>query len=217
MRAILENLVIVSLSLVLERKLSFYCKLSWARSISFVFLWGLNFGEGLSEHQCYILQYTMLHCITNNLNRLVTCSAIFSDEVLHFYFFSISSGFQDVDRQKNTPWQTCDVCQAVNMPLCWHLCNCCISLYKIVGLLIVLSFRILSTWCSTTWEKADPTAAAVDWRQRPGWQHSSWGIISVVIPNAFLIPVVFAVITFLTINSFDINASVIYCSTELPL
>lgn len=94
---------------------------------------------------------------------------------------------------------------------------CCISLYKIVGLLVLLFSGILSTWCSRTWEKVDPTAAAVDWRQRPGWQHSSWGIITVVIPNAFLIPVVFAVITFLTINSFDINASVIYCSTELPL
>lgn len=65
--------------------------------------------------------------------------------------------------------------------------------------------------------KADPAEAAGDSRQRSGWQHSSRGIISVVIPNALLIPVVFSVITFLTINSFDINASVIYCSTELPL
>lgn len=106
------------------------------------------------------------------------------------------------------------ICHCVAIFAC-----CCMSSYKIVGLLVRFFSRlgILSVRRLTAREKADPTAAAGDLRQRSGWQHSSRGIISVVIPNALLIPVVFSVITFLTINSFDINVSVIYCSTELPL
>jgi len=156
--------------------------------------------------------------ITNNLNRLITCSTIFSDEVLHLHLIAMSSGFQDISGRNSACLQICGICQAANTPLYCHLCLLLCFFVQKCRPFGPFFFRlgILSVQCLTAREKADPSAAAGDSRQRSGWQHSSWGIICVVIPNALLIPVVFSVITFLTI-SFDINASVIYCSTELPL
>lgn len=160
------------------RCLCFRCNLSWAKPLSFVFLGGCDFGEHLSEQPCLycFVLYTNIYfrfvsiSTTNNFNWLITCSTIFSDEVLHLHLIAISPGFQDINGQNNTHRQICDIYQAANMPLCCHLC---LLLYFFVQNCrpfgpFFSRLGILSVQRPTARGKADPAAAAGNSRQNLG-------------------------------------------------